>query len=97
MLKKTFRLRNDSRKIKLIAEALSNEKRLQLIQLIKDAGEDTSHKKLADDLQVRSSSISFHLSSLIDAGIVSEQLGKGLRGRNKKVPVLKINKIVIEL
>ncbi len=96
MIKK-LSLQKDKNEISLICEALSNRKRLRIIELIKTLGEDLSHKKLADKLGVRSSSISFHLTPLIDAKIISEKISKGLKGRNKKVPILNIKKIVIEL
>jgi len=96
-MEKILKLQNDKNEIYLIAEALSNPKRLRIIELIKTLGDDLSHKRLAEKIGVRSSSISFHLTPLLDAGIVTEEISKGLKGRNKKVPKLKINKIVIEL
>lgn len=96
-MQKILNLEDNKKEIRLICEALSSDKRLQLLQLIKNIGQDTSHKELAEELNIRSSSISFHMSHLIDADLVDEEIGKGLRGRLKKVPILKINKIVIEL
>lgn len=89
-------LEKDKKSIVLIAEALSNMNRLNLLDQLKSKDE-MSHRALADKLGMTSSAISFHLSSLLDTGIVDEVLGKGLKGRNKKVPTLKIDKIVIEL
>ena len=96
-MEKLLCLKENKKEISIIAEALSNEKRLLMLQIIKKQGDDLSHKNLADKIGVRSSSISFHLTPLIDAGIVTEEISKGLKGRNKKVPKLRINKIVIEL
>ena len=96
-MEKLLSLKENKKEISIIAEALSNEKRLLMLELIKKQSDDLSHKNLADKIGVRSSSISFHLTPLIDAGIVTEEISKGLKGRNKKVPKLKINKIVIEL
>lgn len=96
-MEKILNLQENKNEISLIAEALSNQKRLMIIELIKTLGDDLSHKKLAEKIGVRSSSISFHLTPLLDAGIITEEISKGLKGRNKKVPILKINKIVIEL
>lgn len=96
-MEKTLKLKKDKKEIKLIADALSNENRLMILQYIKSSGEDISHRELSEKLGVKSASISFHLAPLIDAGIVSEVIGKGLKGRNKKVPKIKIKKIVIEL
>jgi len=94
---KELTIQANKNEISLICEALSNRKRLRIIELIKTLGDELSHSKLADKLGVRSSSISFHLAPLIDAGIISENISKGLKGRNKKVPILNITKIVIEL
>ncbi len=96
-MEKILNLKEHVKEISIIADALSNEKRLLMLQLIKKQGDDLSHKNLADKIGVKSSSISFHLAPLINAGIVTEEVSKGLKGRNKKVPKLKINKIVIEL
>ena len=90
-------LKENKKQIKLVCEALANEKRLEIIESIQTLGEDISHRSIAEKLGVTSSSISFHLTPLFDAGIVLEDVGKGLKGRNKKVPRIKITKIVIEL
>lgn len=96
-MEKILNLKDNKEEISIICEALSNVKRLTIIELIKTLGDDLSHKNIAEKLGVRSSSVSFHLAPLLDAGIVTEEISKGLKGRNKKVPILKTNKIVIEL
>jgi len=96
-VEKELNLNDNLREIKIIAEALSNDKRLNIINSIKKAGDDVSHKKIAEEVGITTSSMSFHLSPLLDSGIIEESVGKGLRGRNKKIPVLKITKIVITL
>jgi len=96
-MEKILNLKNNKEEISIVCEALSNVKRLMIIELIKTLGDDLSHKNIAEKLGVRSSSVSFHLAPLLDAGIVTEETSKGLKGRNKKVPMLKINKITIKL
>lgn len=96
-MEKILNLKDNKEEISIICEALSNVKRLTIIELIKTLGDDLSHKNIAEKLGVRSSSVSFHLAPLLDAGIVTEEISKGLKGRNKKVPILKINKITIKL
>ena len=96
-MEKILSLKHNKEEISIICEALSNVKRLTIIELIKTLGDDLSHKNIAEKLGVRSSSVSFHLTPLLDSGIVTEEISKGLKGRNKKVPILKVNKIVIKL
>ncbi len=88
---------NDKEKIKCIGEALSNNNRLEMLLYIKAHNGECSHKELAEILGIRSSSITFHLNSLIDAGLISENDGVGMLGRKNKNPKLKIKKIEIEL
>ena len=90
-------LEEDKNKIRLIAEALSSDTRLEIIDVIKKGKGEESHREIADKLGIKSSSITFHLNSLISSGIVSEDEGKGLLGRKNKKPKLKIKKIVIKL
>lgn len=92
-----YKLSKEKKLIKCIADALSNDKRLQLLEEIKKGKGESSHKELAEKIGLRSSSITFHLNYLIDAGLVSENDGKGLLGRKNKIPRLKIKKIIIEL
>ena len=95
-VEKKLNLKENKKEINALVYALASKTRLNMITEIIN-GQDLSHKELADKLGVTTSSISFHLTPLIDAGILSEEQGKGLKGRNKKVPVLKLKKIVIEL
>ena len=88
-------LKENKEDIILICEALSNIMRLKILEMLND--EEISHKIIANNLGVTQSAVTFHLASLLDVGIVNEVLGKGLKGRNKKVPILKINKIIINL
>lgn len=95
-MEKILKLKKDKKEINALVDALASSKRLDILEQI-SGGQEYSHKELADKIGLTTSSISFHLNSLINTGILTERLGKGLKGRNKKVPVLKINKIVIEL
>lgn len=90
-------LKENKKEIRLIAEALSSPTRLDIVDEIKKEKGEDSHRKLAEKLGIKSSSITFHLNSLIASGIVTEEEGRGLMGRKVKNPKLSINKIVIEL
>lgn len=89
-----LKLSKDDTELRKIAEALSSEKR---IEILKHIDGEKSHKEIAELTKVESSSITYHLTPLINAGIVVEETGKGLMGRKNKIPKLKIKKIVIEL
>lgn len=84
-------------KLLLIADSLSALNRLKILELIKKGGGEYSHKKIAEILGIKSSSVTFHISSLISAGLISEDVGRGLLGRKNKIPKLLIKKITIEL
>lgn len=96
-MERILNIKEDKEEISIVCNALSSNNRLQIIELIKSLGDDLSHRNIAEKMGLGSSSISFHLTYLINAGIVEEEISKGLKGRNKKVPSIKINKIVIEL
>ena len=89
-----LKLSKDNAKIRQIADALGNEKRLEILKHING---DRSHKEIAKLTKIESSSVTYHLTPLIGAGIVVEESGKGLLGRKNKIPRIKIKKIVIEL
>ena len=95
-MEKILTLKNNKNEINALADALASSKRLDILEFI-SSGQEYSHKELSEKIGLTTSSISFHLTPLIDAGILDEQIGKGLKGRNKKVPILKIKRIVIEL
>ncbi len=95
-MEKILKLSKDKAEINALADALASNRRLDILQAV-SGGQEFSHKELAEKIGLTTSSISFHLTPLLDAGILSEQLGKGLKGRNKKVPILKLKRIVIEL
>ena len=88
-------LGKDNKKIESICNALSSITRLLILEEIKN--EDCSHKKLAEKLGIKSSSITFNLKLLLDTGIISEEAVQGLLGRKKKIPSILENKIEIEL
>ena len=89
-----LKLKKDNAKLRQIADALSNEKRLEILKHING---DRSHKEIAELCKIESSSVTYHLTPLIGAGIVVEEAGKGSLGRKNKIPRIKIKKIVIEL
>lgn len=97
MQEKNLSLKENKREIELIADALANATRLTLIEEIGKTKGDDNHRKLADKLGVRSSAVTFHLNSLIAAGIIEEEESTGKLGRKSKNPKLKINKITIIL
>lgn len=85
----------DKKEIRLIAEALSSDTRIDMVDEIRKGAD--SHRKVADKLGIKSSSVTFHLNSLKMSGIIGEEEGKGKLGRKKKNPKLLLDKIVIEL
>ncbi|MHA1408768.1 MAG: winged helix-turn-helix domain-containing protein [Candidatus Odinarchaeia archaeon] len=87
-------LNKDKEKIKVIAESLANEKRLEMLDVIRN-NDGLSHKELAEKLGITSGTVSFHISYLLDAGLIYEDLGKGLLGKNKKMPKIKTKKITV--
>ena len=91
----TVSLKDDKNLIRLIADALSSDTRLKILEEIKNHSE--SHKVLAERVGITTSTITFHLNSLIASGIVNEDERIGGLGKRNKKPRLKINKIVIEL
>lgn len=89
-----IKLGKDDQKIKQLGEALGNSKRLEILKHIDG---EKSHKDIAELSDIESSSVTYHLIPLVGSGIVTEETGKGLLGRKKKVPKLKFKKIMIEL
>jgi len=89
-----LKINKNIEKIRQIADALSNKKRLEILSHING---ERSHKELAELSSIESSSVTYHLTPLIGAGIVEEEAGKGSLGRKSKIPRIKIKKIVIEL
>ena len=87
----------DKKKLKLLGDALSNLTRIYILEEIKKSKGEGSHKQIAENLGIKSSSVTFHMNILKDAELVTEEMGKGLKGRNNKQPRLLTNKITIEL
>lgn len=97
MKEKFLTLEENKKEIQLIADALSSKTRISILEEIKKGKGDYSHRKLADEVGVKSSSITFHLASLNSAGLISEEDGKGLLGRKSKKPKITTKRIVINL
>ena len=93
---KTLNLKDKSKEILKVAEALSNETRLEILKTLKDHRE-INHKELAKLIDKSPATVSSHMKYLIRAGILEDVKQKGLRGRIKKVPRFLINEIVIIL
>ena len=54
-------------------------------------------KEIAEEIKMSESSVTHHIRYLLDCGLVVEELQKGAKGRLKKVPILKIKRVVIKL
>jgi len=82
-----LKLGKDDEKLRQVADALFNKKRLEILKHING---ERSHKEIAELCKIESSSITYHLTPLIAAGIVEEEAGKGSLGRKNKIPKIKI-------
>lgn len=90
-------IKKDVKKIKIVADALSNEKRLLILKEIIKAAGTASHKEISEALGIKSPSVTFHLKYLIDAGLVVQHFGVGSKNTKNKKPNIKIKKIVVKL
>lgn len=88
--------KENSTEIKQIAEALSSDTRIKILKAIR-AKPESNHQEIAETIKMSESSITHHIRYLLDCGIIVEESHKGTKGRLKKVPVLKITKLVISL
>jgi len=79
-----------------VAEALSNETRLQILKTSRDHRE-INHQEIAKLIGKSSGTVSVHMKALVRAGILEDVKLKGLRGRIKKVPRFLVNEIIIKL
>ncbi len=89
-------LKIKTEQLREVAEALSNETRLQILLTLKEHRE-ISHKELAEFIGKSPATVSSHMKYLKRAGILEDVSLKGLRGRIKKVPRFLVNEIVIKL
>ena len=89
-------IKDDKIKILLIADALKNHTRLEILEGI-STNPQLSHKEIAEKIGKSESLITFHMKYLKNAGLVSEDQIPGAKSRLKKVPRLNIKKIEIEL
>jgi len=87
---------NEIEKLRIVAEALANETRLQILLTLKNHRE-INHQELAKLIDKSPATVSSHMKYLIGAGILEDVKLKGLRGRIKKVPRFLINEITIIL
>jgi len=87
---------NEMEKLRIVAEALANETRLEILKTLKEHRE-INHQELAKLIDKSPATVSSHMKYLIRAGILEDVKLKGLRGRIKKVPRFLINEIVIIL
>lgn len=83
-------------KLKIVAEALSNETRLEMLKVLK-SNREINHQELAEKIGKSPATVSSHIKYLIRAGILEDVKLKGLRGRIKKVPRFLVNEITIDL
>jgi len=89
-------LEDKKEEILKVAGALSNETRLQILQVLKD-NREINHQEIAKLINKSPATVSSHMKYLIRAGILEDVKLKGLRGRIKKVPRFLINEIGIIL
>lgn len=89
-------LRSKMEDIRKVAEALSNQTRLEILMALKDHRE-INHQELAKLINKTPATVSSHMKYLIRAGILEDVKVKGLRGRIKKVLRFLIDEIVIKL
>jgi len=89
-------LKDKQKELLKVAEALSNDTRLQILQVLKD-NREINHQEIAKLINKSPATVSSHMKYLIGAGILEDVKLKGLRGRIKKVPRFLINEIVIIL
>ena len=94
---KVLKLKEDKEEIKYICDALSNVNRLKILEEILKKDPNMSHRSIGEKVGIQPSAVSFHLSSFIQLGMITETKEKGLRGRLRKVPHIKYKKIIIEL
>jgi len=87
---------NEMEKLRIVAEALANETRLEILKTLKEHRE-INHQELAKLIDKSPATVSSHMKYLIRAGILEDVKLKGLRGRIKKVPRFLINEITIIL
>ena len=96
-LDKVLNIKDDKEEIKLIADALSNINRLKIIEEILSKDPNMSHKSISKKIGIEPSAISYHLGFFIQLGLTTETKEKGLRGRLRKVPHIKYDRVIIEL
>jgi len=89
-------LKDKKEKLREVAEALSNETRLEILTTLRNHRE-ISHSKLAELINKSPATISSHMKYLVRAGILEDVKLKGLRGRIKKVPRFLVDEIIIKL
>lgn len=87
---------NNKVDIKQISDALSSKTRIKILEVIKNT-HNLNHKDIADIIGMSESSITHHIRYLLDCGILVEESMKGTKGRLKKVPKIKVGKIIIGL
>lgn len=92
-------LKKDKSRIEMICEALSNINRLKILEVVSNKSiDDLSHKKIAEELGITTSAVSYHLKPLVLLRILREDKERSIEGKHlKKVPKLEYKKIVIEL
>jgi len=87
-------LKDEVEEIQKIAEALSNETRLEILNTIRN-NREINHQEIAKLIDKSPATVSSHMKYLIRAGILEDVKLKGLRGRIKKVPRFLVNEITI--
>ena len=89
-------LKDKKEELQKVAEALSNETRLEILLTLRKHRE-INHQELAKLINKSPATVSSHMKYLTRAGILEDVKLKGLRGRIKKVPRFLVDEIVIKL
>jgi predicted transcriptional regulator len=97
MVDKILNIKINKEEIKALCDCLSNINRLKIIEEIRKRDPEMSHKSIAKKVGIEASAVSYHLSPFITLGMIEETKEKGKRGRLRKVPRIKYDKIIIEL
>jgi len=88
----------DNVKLKKIAKALADLKRLEILKLIADDDDEKlNYGAIAKAISRSPTSITNHMSWIRNSGLVEDLIIEGMRGKMQKIPKLKITKIIIKL
>jgi len=92
---------NDKRdilKLKKVAKALADLKRLEILELIsKNDDESMNYGDLSREIERSPTAITNHMNWIRQSGLIEDLIMEGKRGKMQKIPKLKFTKIIINL